>query len=146
MGRLEFALKEAVRAHEGRKDRAGKPEILHPIHVMMQMETEDEQVLALLHDTVENAPVKARKGLLTYLTSSFGQEIGDALDAITQRDQESYEDYIRRVVQNRLARKVKRADMEHNMSPRRMLHLKPEVRAKLLKKYSPEVMSILYGG
>lgn len=50
---LEKALEIALKAHRGQVDKGGKPYILHPLAVMMRMETEEEQIVALLHDVVE---------------------------------------------------------------------------------------------
>ena len=54
MSLLEKALAIAVEAHRGQKDRAGKPYILHPLRVMGRVSTEDEQIVAILHDVVED--------------------------------------------------------------------------------------------
>ena len=51
---LEKAIKIAVTAHFGAKDRGGKPYILHPLNVMMRVEKEDEKIVAILHDVVED--------------------------------------------------------------------------------------------
>jgi len=56
MSLLEKALALAVDAHRGQKDPAGKPYILHPLRVMARVQTEDEQVVAILHDVVEDTP------------------------------------------------------------------------------------------
>lgn len=44
----------------------------------------------------------------------------DAVDALTRREGESYEDSIERVAKVPLARKVKLADLESNMDLRRL--------------------------
>jgi (p)ppGpp synthase/HD superfamily hydrolase len=51
---LERAIQIAVKAHAGAKDRGGKAYILHPISVMMQCETDEEKIVAILHDVVED--------------------------------------------------------------------------------------------
>ena len=43
-----------------------------------------------------------------------------AVDALTKRDGESYEAFISRLSTNPLARRVKLADLEHNMDVRRL--------------------------
>ena len=40
---LEKAIQIAVEAHAGTKDKGGKAYILHPISVMMRVETEEEK-------------------------------------------------------------------------------------------------------
>ena len=44
----------AVEAHAGGKDRGGKAYILHPLSVMMRVETEEEKIVAVLHDVIED--------------------------------------------------------------------------------------------
>ena len=55
MASLERALQIAARAHEGQKDKEGLAYILHPLRVMGRVEGEEAQIVAILHDVVENA-------------------------------------------------------------------------------------------
>ena len=41
----------------GQTVKAGQPYILHPVRVMMWVQTRYEMIAALLHDVVEDAPV-----------------------------------------------------------------------------------------
>ena len=50
MSKIDDVLKFAYEKHKGQFDKAGVPYILHPLHVALQMETEDEKIVALLHD------------------------------------------------------------------------------------------------
>ena len=56
---LNKAIKIAVKAHTGQTDKGGRPYILHPLHVMMEVskETHDNSalVVAVLHDVVEDS-------------------------------------------------------------------------------------------
>lgn len=45
-----------------------------------------------------------------------------ALDALTRRDSESYDDYISRVIENRIACHVKLADLSDNMDLSRIVN------------------------
>lgn len=110
---LEFA----VKVHKKQTDRHGNPFILHSLSVMIKMNTENERIIALLHDVVENThwtldQVKNKLGLT--------ENIVQALDCLTRRENESYEDMIRRVIENDLAIKVKTADLENNMDIKRI--------------------------
>ena len=100
----------AIAMHDKQKDKGGAPYILHPIHVAEQMKTEEETIVALLHDVVEDTSVTLSD--LQYL--GFSDEVVYAVDAITKRDGEKWKDYIDRVKENRIARKVKIADLNHN--------------------------------
>lgn len=111
MSDKEFeALQVAVRAHDGQYDKGGSPYILHPITVAKSVTGEKEKVLALLHDTVEDTSVTNDD-----IRKEFGNTIADALDCLTHRDGESYDDYISRVCTNQLAIDVKLADLHNNM-------------------------------
>ena len=54
---LDKAIALATAAHAGQVDRYGQPYILHPLHLMAQMETAEEKMAAILHDVVEDTPV-----------------------------------------------------------------------------------------
>jgi (p)ppGpp synthase/HD superfamily hydrolase len=54
MSLLEQCIALALEAHQGQTDRNNKPYILHPLHLMSQMDTEEEMMTAVLHDVVED--------------------------------------------------------------------------------------------
>jgi (p)ppGpp synthase/HD superfamily hydrolase len=111
MSLLERAIALAARAHAGQRDKAGKPYILHPLRVMLRMESEAEQVTAVLHDLLEDTPWR-REGLRR---KGFPAPILDALEALTHRPGEPYPRFIERVAGNPLARRVKLADLDDNL-------------------------------
>lgn len=110
MNILEKAYEFAKEAHEGQKDRAGNDYFTHPEWVSNHLKNEDEKVVALLHDTVEDANVP-----LEEIEKEFGHDISLAVDAITKREGEDYLGYIERVIKNPLAKAVKIIDIRHNM-------------------------------
>ena len=113
------ALQIAVRAHKGQKDKAGHDYILHPIRVSERCDDPRAKIVALLHDTIEDTNVTA-----DYLREEgFTEEIVEAVLAVTRREGEEYDDYVRRAAQNELGRMVKRADLEDNMDIRRLPEL-----------------------
>jgi len=113
---LDLAYKIACKVHENQLDKGGNPYILHPIAVSEMVDTEDEKIVALLHDTVEDTSITFEE-LKDY---GFSNEIIIAIKAITKIKGESYEDYIDRVKDNPIALKVKIADLKHNMDLRRI--------------------------
>ena len=119
---LEDAIALAVEAHRGQRDKAGQTYILHPLRVMMRLETEPERMVAVLHDVVEDSPwtLERLRGL------GYPEEVLGALDCLTKREGETYEAFIERLLPNPLARRVKRADLEDNLDVRRL----PAVTAK----------------
>lgn len=107
---LQLALQIAYAAHEGQVDKAGASYILHCVRVADAMTTSDEKIVALLHDIVEDTEIT-----FEYLErAGFSEEVVNAVKAITRELEESYNDYMRRVVKNELAYKVKLADMMDN--------------------------------
>lgn len=101
---LETTLMLATRTHYGRNDEGGHPWILHSIRVMMKQVTPARQRVALMHDVLENTDLTMAH-LCEY---GFPQEEMDAIDALTIRPGENYQqDFIERVVLNRMATEVK---------------------------------------
>ncbi|MFB1009938.1 MAG: GTP pyrophosphokinase, partial [Thiopseudomonas sp.] len=50
MSNLERALVIAALAHAGQRDKGGEPYVLHPLRMMLKLETDEERQAALLHD------------------------------------------------------------------------------------------------
>ena len=124
MSLLEKAIAIAVEAHAGKKDKAGQPYIIHPLRVMFRVETEDERIVAVLHDVVEDHgdvwPVERLR------QTGFSQHILDALDCVTKRTGETYEQFVERSASNPVALRVKLADLEDIMDVRRLSDLKEQ--------------------
>jgi (p)ppGpp synthase/HD superfamily hydrolase len=116
MADLDKAIVVAVEAHHGQKDRYGQPYILHPLRVMMKMKSEEEKIVAVLHDVVEDSDLI----LEDLINAGFSEEIVRAVDCLTKREGEPYEAHVERARQNRLALPVKIADLEDNMDPKRI--------------------------
>jgi (p)ppGpp synthase/HD superfamily hydrolase len=55
MSNLERAIEIAVLAHKGQTDKGGNPYILHPLRVMMALDSETEKIVGVLHDVVEDS-------------------------------------------------------------------------------------------
>ena len=135
---LEKAISTASQFHTGSIDKIGEPYILHPIRVMLSLNTEKERIVAVLHDTIEDTELT-----LDGLDSlGFSKEIIEAVDAISKRKGESWKDFIWRVSKNELAKRVKYADIKDNMSPIRIYKLDHVTRERLERKYL-EALKIL---
>lgn len=106
----ELALQIAQKAHAGQVDKAGKDYILHPMTVASYMDTDIEKTIAYLHDVLEDTDVT-----VDALRKIFPNEIVDTLITLTHRKDESYFEYIQRVSKSKLAKKVKVADLLHNL-------------------------------
>jgi len=120
MNTLKRAIVIAAEAHEGMVDKAGAPYILHPLRVMMRMETVQEMVAAVLHDVVEDSE---QWTLHRLKEEGFDKNIIDAVDALTKRAKETYDEFIERLSGNAIAMKVKLADLEDNMDITRIRKL-----------------------
>ena len=129
MPTLEDAIALAVEAHKGQRDKAGQTYILHPLRVMMRLETEAERMAAILHDVVEDTPYTLER--LREL--GYPQEVLFALECLTKREGESYEAFIERVRPHPLARRVKLADLEDNMDVRRLVAVGPKEAERLAR-------------
>jgi (p)ppGpp synthase/HD superfamily hydrolase len=110
MSTLERAIEIAARAHAGKKDKAGAPYILHPLRVMLKLSYEEEQITAVLHDVIEDSDL----GLDDIRREGFSRTIVAAIDSVTIRKGETYNQYIMRAAANPIGRRVKLADLEDN--------------------------------
>lgn len=120
---LEKAIALALRAHSGQTDRYGQPYILHPLFIMQQMDTEAERIAAILHDVVEDSDIT----LDDLRVEGFPAEAIEAVRLLTHdKSETSYEAYIATLKPNAIARKIKLADLQHNMDIRRMDRVRPE--------------------
>ena len=99
MPTLEDGISLAVKAHRGRKDKAGEVYILHPLRGMLRMKTKDERIVAVLHDVIEDT----KYTLEDLRKAGYSQKILQSLDYLTRRDGEEYEEFIKRVKRNPLA-------------------------------------------
>lgn len=122
MATVDRAVQIAAKAHEGQKDNRNLPYILHPMRLMAKMSTETEMMAAALHDVVEDTPLR----LDDLRAEGFPEDILAAVDCLTHRYGESYEEYIVRLRPNAIARKVKLADLEDNMDMKGYVQLKEE--------------------
>ena len=101
--------------HRGQTDKAGRPYIEHPRAVAEKLDGEIEKIVALLHDTVEDTDATIEE-----IRSLFGNEVAEAIGYLTHDKSVPYMDYIEHVKGNDIARKVKLADLSHNMDLSRL--------------------------
>ena len=115
-------------AHRGQVDKAGNDYFSHPEAVAAPQ----EKVVGYLHDTVEDTEVTIEE-----IREIFGDEIADAVALMTHADGVPYMDYVKEIGKNPLARKVKLADLTHNMDIRRIKDPGPKDYDRIEKKYKP---------
>ncbi len=102
-------------AHAAQTDKLGRPYMVHVRAVVRAVQVAHPNdrtaaVVAYLHDVVEDSDVTSWG-----IRAGFGDEVADAVDALTRRPGEVYLTYIRRVAENPLARRVKLADNAVNL-------------------------------
>jgi len=116
MGTLERAIEIAARAHAGQVDKAGAPYVLHPIRVMLRVRSPIERMVAVLHDVVEDTDVT----IAELEREGFPEEVIAAVEALTRRSSETYEEFVARAAQHPIAKRVKCADLDDNLDPARI--------------------------
>jgi (p)ppGpp synthase/HD superfamily hydrolase len=129
MATLERAILIAAQAHLGQRDKAGASYILHPLRMMMRMESEAAMIAAVLHDVVEDSDwtLERLRG------EGFSDDVLQAVDCLTSREGETYDEFISRVRASAIARQVKIADLEDNMNVKRIGEMTPKDLARIEK-------------
>jgi (p)ppGpp synthase/HD superfamily hydrolase len=135
---LQKAIEIAVEAHKGQLDKGGNLYVLHPLRVMMSLETEDEKIVGVLHDVVEDCEGWTWDRLRS---EGFSEEVIDALLSVSKTPEEEaefsrlketgsedavrdhYLAFITRAKANKIGRKVKLADVKDNLDISRICEL-----------------------
>lgn len=153
---LQRAIEIAVEAHKGQVDKAGSLYVLHPLRVMMSLDTEDEKIVGVLHDVVEDCEGWTWDRLRS---EGFSDKIIDALQSVSKTPEEEaefsslkatgsedavrqhYFAFVRRAAANEIGRKVKMADIDDNLDVSRIKTLSNEDIIRL-RRYD-EALNIL---
>lgn len=123
---LQRAIEIATEAHRGQHDKAGAPYILHPLRVMMALETEEERIVGVLHDVVEDGPGWTFDRLEQ---EGFSSTILDALWLVTKRQEDEGKDeavylrFVLRSLANPISHRVKMADLRDNLNVTRLVQI-----------------------
>ena len=123
-----LALKVSFEAHKDQVDHSGTPYVYHPYHLAEQMTDETTTCIALLHDVVEDTDIT----LAQLREMGFPDIVVEAVGVLTREHSVPYQEYIKRVKSNPLARIVKLADLEHNSDMSRLQEI--DERSKSLAK------------
>lgn len=128
-------LRFAEQRLEGVLDKAGNHIYHHLLSVLNifrgshDYTTPEADIVCVLHEVIEDGGVTVEE-----LRERFGNEVAEAVDAISRRDGESYMTYIKRCSLNKTAREVKIADLKDNMDITRLKKITDEDLQRL-KKY-----------
>ncbi len=102
----------ATNAHAGQLDKGGRPYILHPLSVMHILNSDDEelQCMAVGHDMLEDTNTTIEQ----LLEAGMTERVIKGILAVTKMPGESKTTYKAKVMANRDAMLVKKADLTHN--------------------------------
>ena len=124
---LEKTIKIAVEAHTGQVDKGGNPYILHPLRVMLSLNSEAERIVGVLHDVVEDCEGWSWERLKE---QGCSDKIIEALKSVSKtleeekqfkemddpdEKMEHYLQFIQRAKTNKIGRNVKAADIRDNL-------------------------------
>jgi (p)ppGpp synthase/HD superfamily hydrolase len=134
---------EFVRSvHGGQLDRAGKEYWLHPVAVavLLPEPTEEEVLIALLHDVVEDTSVT----LEDLRSMGYSDAVVDAVSLLTRPRGTPYADWIGEIAAsgNTQAIRVKIADNSHNLDPGRVAELPVDHRRRLVRRYIQSLVTL----
>lgn len=129
---IEDAIKTALEVHHDQKDKNGEPYILHPLRVMLAMDSDEERIVAVLHDCIEDG------GDVEDL-AGFDNVIFNSVWRLTHPDYMPYIEYIRGLEGDSVAIKVKLADLADNLDPRRNVGMDSEKDEERREKYRKAV-------
>ena len=107
---LHKAITIACEAHQGQISINGEPYILHPLRLLINAKSNEERIIAILHDVIE----KTNISLADLRNKGFDQNIISSIDSLSRRS-ESYIEYIERLMQNKISVKIKLLDLADNI-------------------------------
>lgn len=126
---LDKAAQICVSKHAGQRDKMGCAYFQHPMRVAMRCRTDEEKMVALLHDTIEDTDVTSEY----LLAEGFPQSVVDGILSVTKREGETYEKFVARAKQNPIGRVVKLHDLEDNLDVLRLNEVTPDMAARFTK-------------
>ncbi len=119
MSMLSKAICLAAQLHADQRDKGGSPYILHPLRLMMRINTTDEELMAIavLHDVVEDCNVTFD---YLFYDAGMSKRVVTGVQALTKQAGESYKQFIERLAGNRDALLVKREELKDNLALTRL--------------------------
>lgn len=144
MSNLERAIEIAVSAHKGQTDKGGHPYILHPLRVMISLESQAEKIVGVLHDVVEDSDWT----FADLENEGFPVDVIDALKSVTKNESEHGSDegyfrFVERAKLNPIGARVKIADLQDNLDISRIPELDESAMQRINKyKRSLEILTI----
>lgn len=136
-----LACQIALRAHGATLNpKTGEVYLAHPREVASRVEGDAAKAVAWLHDVVEDTAVT----LDDLRAAGLAEEVVRGVDAMTHREGEPYLSFVRRAAADPLARRVKEADVRHNLDLGRIPQPTERDLERIRTKYLP-ALRILQG-
>jgi len=137
----------AIYVHGKQKRWNGKPYMSHIIGVtdiLRQAGYNKHNLIlvGLLHDTLEDCPKYQTQTIENIIKNKINKEILYKVQILTHNNNESYDNYIDRVVLNKDATIVKIADMVYNLADTIGCSQFPEQRKNYLRNF-PKLLKVL---
>ncbi len=107
---LKRAMEIAAKQQDDQSGADIEPRIQRPTVIADMLKSTNEKTVAYLHDVCE----EGYTSIDDLRAQEFPKKITKALDAITPRSDEKYDDYIIRIKKNKLACAVKLADLTYS--------------------------------
>ena len=130
---LSKAIAIASNAFVDVKDKGGSPYILHCLHVMNAVKDLGEQamIVGVMHDVIEDTTWTSE----SLIGQGFDERTVKLIEMVTHRNNESYEDFVKRASMNPISRAVKMADLHHNSDITRMKGLEEKDHQRIAKYF-----------
>lgn len=106
------AMRVSFEAHKNQVDKDNIPYVYHPYEVASGLDSEELICIALLHDVVEDTDITFEQ----LADMGFTDSMLEALRLLTHDKDVPYMEYIEKLSHNPLAKRVKMADLTHNMN------------------------------
>lgn len=123
-------------AHEGQRDKAGRPYAEHLAAVAEGVRarggSEEQIAAAWLHDAVEDDALSER----WLAGAALPERVKEMVLAVSKREGEELSAYARRILATPGALLIKESDLAHNADPARLAALDPATRTRLAAKYA----------
>lgn len=142
--KLDLAIAFATMCHKGQTDKIGNSYILHPLRLMMAIEKGsyphklDHMLVAVLHDTIEDAPQWWDTAEGSRLRFELSEAVMESIFLLSRDPDEDYTGYVLNIKKSKsfTAMNIKILDLKDNLHPGRMAQLGVETQVRLRKKYN----------
>lgn len=128
---LAEAMAFAAMKHKGQFDKGGAPYFLHPMKVAYYLKTDDYELMAaaVLHDCMEDCCVTDED----LRAIGMSERVIGTVIGLTKVEGETFEEKVLRLTATIDIIKCKKADLRHNMDPRRLKKITPKTEARMLE-------------